>query len=47
MDEQKRAEEPTQDAELKRPEDEIKDLEPDERESDAVKGGYFKIKVDG
>jgi hypothetical protein len=47
MDEQKRPDEPTKDAELKRPEGAIEDLEPDERDSEAVKGGFFKMKVDG
>jgi hypothetical protein len=45
MDEQKRREEVTKDADLKRPEEAIKDLEPEERESDGVKGGYTYSKI--
>jgi hypothetical protein len=45
MDERKRQEEPTKDAELKRPEEAIRDLEPDEQESEAVKGGYIYQKI--
>ena len=48
IDDQKRQEEPTKDAELKRPEEAIDDLEPDERDRENVKGGgyYLKIKMD-
>ncbi len=31
--------------ELKRPDEAIKDLEPDEQEGDAVKGGYIYQKI--
>lgn len=47
MDEQKRHDEPATDAKLKRPEEAIEDLEPDERDSENIKGGdysYQKIK---
>ena len=48
MDDQKQREEPTKDAELKRPEDAIEDLEPEKGDSENVKGGftYQKIKID-
>lgn len=43
MDEQKQPIAQEKEAELQRPDEMIKDLEPDEAESDAVKGGYFKL----
>lgn len=33
------------DAELKRPPEEIKDLSPDEEESDQIKGGVIELKT--
>jgi hypothetical protein len=50
MDEHRQREDrpavPTE-AELKRPDEAIEDLEPDEREGEAVKGGYWPQKPDG
>lgn len=48
MDETRRSDEGTPDAELKQPDDTIKDLEPDEHEGEGVKGGAVDtfIKLD-
>ncbi len=45
MDEQRQPDTQGKEPELKRPDDEIKDLEPDKEEGDAVTGGA-NIKLD-
>jgi hypothetical protein len=43
MDEQRKQVEQEKEPELKRPDEAVKDLEPDKAEGDAVKGGYMKL----
>ena len=38
--------EPAAEPELKRPDESIKDLEPDKDEAQDVKGGFLKLKID-
>ncbi len=46
MDEHKRQDQQAKEAELHRPEDAVKDLEPDEAQAQDVKGGGLFLKVD-
>jgi hypothetical protein len=47
MDETRRSDENAAEQELKRPDEAIKDLEPDEHEGEAVTGGAVDFKIDG
>ena len=42
-DEQRNQVKQEKEPELKRPDEAVKDLEPDREEGDAVKGGYLKL----
>lgn len=45
MRDEKRPDEPKAEPDLKRPDEAIKDLEPDEHESAAVMGGVMELKT--